>query len=298
VAASLNALAQLAIEQSRFDEAQRLLERADALVADELPETSPQRMSIRHNLSAVYARRGLWDRAEPMQREILEQRRAIYGPDSDITARSLESLAVTLANLGRHRESAEAFAEALAIFERTLDPNHWRIANESRNVGQLLALQGRYEEGLPYLDRSIEIGESGDGEPGAMAYQRGQRALIWLGMGQLERAREELAWVAEQIADPDRGNSPAYQADSQVWLGMAELRAGHPEPAQECFELALAIRFRVLGVQHPKYAEAACGVGITSTEPIDPALAEMARRYRAWGLAHPLMLELIEEHTN
>jgi hypothetical protein len=130
-----------------------------------------------------------------------------------------------------------------------------------------------------------------------MVYQRGQRAMIWLGLGRVGPAREELRWVAQQFADPANATSPDYQADSQLWLGVAELRAGDPERARECFERARELRFQLLGPEHPKYAEAACGVGITADEPLDPPLDVMIERYRAWGLAHPLMLELIEEHA-
>ena len=48
-------------------------------------------MVVRHNLASVYARRGSWDLAEPIQRRSWRAA-PCYGEDSDLTARTLESL--------------------------------------------------------------------------------------------------------------------------------------------------------------------------------------------------------------
>ena len=288
-AAVLNARGALELQSSRFDEAVALLGEADRILAS-LAVTGSERIPVRHNLSGAHARQGRWDLAEPMQREIVETRRRLNGEDSDLTANALENWAVTLANLGRHRESGEAFARVLAIFERTLDPGHWRIANTSRNVGQLLALQERYEEALPYLDRSIEINRAVRKGTDGSAYQRGQRAMIRLGLGQVEHARAELAEVAAELADSEKGYSPSYAADGQIWLGIAELRAGRAGEARSCFRRALEIRSTVLKGDHPKLAEARLGLAVSGEAPPETADLEL---YRAWGLSHPLMRELL-----
>ena len=294
-AAVLSARGAVEIESSRFDEAVALLGEADRILAP-LPVTRSERISVRQNLSSAYARQGRWDLAEPMQREMVESRRQLNGEDSDLTARALESWAVTLANQGRHRESGEAFSLVLAIFERTLDPGHWRIANTARNVGQLLALQGRYEEALPHLERSLEINRGRRDGTDRRTYQRGQRAMIWLGLGQVERARNELAEVAAKLSDSEQGFSPSYAADGQIWLGIAELRAGRVSEARSCFRRALEIRSTLLQGDHPKLAEARLGLAVSEISPPGMDFQADLELYRAWGLSHPLMLELLHTH--
>jgi hypothetical protein len=114
--------------------------------------------------------------------------------------------------------------------------------------------------------------------------------MIRLGLGQVERARTELAEVAAQLADRGRGFSPSYAADGQIWLGIAELRAGRAEAARSCFERALEIRSTVLEGDHPKLAEARLGLSASRASLSNNDDLEL---YRAWGLAHPLLLELL-----
>jgi tetratricopeptide (TPR) repeat protein len=292
-AAVLNARGAMELESSRFDEAVELFAEADRILAG-IPAARSERITVRQNLSAAYVRQGRWDLAEPMQREMVELRRRLNGEDSDVTARALENWAVTLANQGRHRESGEVFAQVLAIFERTLDPRHWRIANTARNVGQLLALQGRYEEALPYLERSLQINRDLEVGTDRVVYQRGQRAMIVLGLGQVQRARAELAEVAAKLADPAQGASPSYAADGQIWLGIADLRAGRTADARASFRRALEIRSTVLEDDHPKIAEARLGLALSGDPPAGMDFQADLERYRAWGLSHPLMLELLQ----
>jgi serine/threonine-protein kinase len=296
-AGGLNALAQLELRQANYDAARSLLEEAERILATRLPETSAPRLTVRHNLSGVYARLGELELAASMQQELVAARREIYGDDSEYTARALEGYAVTLASLGRHREAGAAFAEALSIFEGVLGPEHWRLANSARNVGQLLALQGRYREALPYLERSIQIIEKTPGPTQRPVYLQGQRAMVLLGLGEVERALRELSEVAEQLADPENEFSPDYAADGQIWLGIAQLRAGDLDAARPLFARALEIRSEILPEQHPKLAEAQCGLFLCrSSQPNDEELESIAR-YRAWGLAHPLLLETLATNS-
>lgn len=284
-AAALNALANVEMQRSDYAIARTRLEEADSLLARSLPPGAGTRIAVRHNLAAVYTQLGLWERAEPVQRNLLASRRRTFGDSSDLTANELESHAVTLAHLGRHREAGEEFAEALSIFEATLAPDHWRVANGARNVGQLLSLQARYEEALPWLDRAIAITIAG-GSPAL--YLRGQRALVWLGSGRTDEAQRELQEVLLGLEASQ--SRPDYIADARVWLGIAWLGSGDPDRAETGFALALRQREQVHGVAHPKVAEAASGLALARGE-LDRAAFEA---YRAWGLAHPLLLDRIE----
>ena len=279
----LSALASLDLGEADYPSARARLEEADALLARSLLVTTAPRTTVRHNLASVYARLGQWEAAEAMQREVVNVQREVSGPDSDLTAGAIEGHAVMLANLGRHAEAAARFAAALAIYERTLAAGHWRIANCERNVGQLLALGGRFAEALPHLERAVALNTAAGRDA---VYQQGQLALVRLGLGETGRALSELAEVAAQLDDPAGGYSPNYRADGQVWLGLARLEAGSTAAAAACFARALELREDLLGADHPATAEASCGLAVAESRPAGAAAA----RYRAWGLAHPLLL--------
>ncbi len=293
-AAALHALGVWEIESAHLDKARVHLEEADRILATRLPASSPERMTIRHNIAAVVSRRGRWDLAEPMQRDLVAHRRQWYGEDSDIVARALEAHGVTLANLGRHGEAAEAFAAALAIFERTLDPGHWRIANGCRNVGQLLALQGDDAGALPHLERAIALRRRLGAGAKDTAYLRGQRAMIWLGLGRQSQARAALDSVAAELDRPDAEFSPSHRADAQIWSGIAALRAGDRAAAGPRFERARELRSSILAPGHPKSAEARLGLALSQDSGLGADSWPDVELYRGWGLAHPLMLELLE----
>jgi tetratricopeptide (TPR) repeat protein len=293
-AAVLNARGTLEVEASHVAVAAEFFASSDEILSS-LPPTSPERMTLRHNLAATYTRLGQWDRAEPVQRELVELRQQIHGENSDITASARENWAVTLTHQRRYREAEEAFTRALATFESTLDPQHWRISNAVRNVGQILALQGRYAEALPHLDRAIDIRRSFAIDEG-FEHLRAQRAMVWLGLGQVDRAHAELTEVVAALTQPGAGFHPAYAADASIWLAVAELRRGRTEDARAHFEHASQLRADLYDDDHPRRAEARLGLTLTGAAVPGVDLEADRRRYRSWGLSHPLLLELLDEY--
>ena len=96
------------------------------------------------------------------------------------------------------------------------------------------------------------------------------------------------------LADSEQGFSPSYAADGQIWLGIAEVRAGRAGEARSCFRRALEIRSTVLQGDHPKLAEARLGLAVSGMPPPEMDFQADLELYRAWGLSHPLMLELLQ----
>ena len=290
-ASALNALAGIEIRAAELGRARSLLEEADALLARSLPEWAGPRISVRHNLSSVYARLGLWEQAEVLQRRLVDLRRRVSGPSSDRLAVALEAHGVSLANLGRHDESAARFAAALEIFEESLDPGHWRIANSLRNVGRLLDLGGRHADALGHFDRAVRITESAGRRT---AHLRGQRALALWSLGRYAQARAEFEDVVREIEAASGEYGRAALSDALFWLGMAQTGAGDREAAMDALRRALTSRRALHGDGHPRTDEALCALALAEEAVGTESLSTALERYRGWGLADPRLLAMIE----
>jgi tetratricopeptide (TPR) repeat protein len=271
---------------SLFEQSLEILERRS-----DVPEGNL--LIVRHNLASAVSRSGDSHRALPLQRDVLEARRRLYGDSTAVVASSWEALGVTLAQLGHYEESTGAFAAALGIFEHNLDPSHWRIANGLRNVAEIRSLQGRPLESLGFMDRAIALAEAnGDSERG-LAGMRGQRAMILLGLGR-EGAFEELEAAAETLRRLPGYGEDAYVSDVEVWTGIALLEAGEPEGAEGHFRRGLEIREALLPPSHPALAEARVGLAVAlasrgEIRPAEPLLREAFPAYQEWGLTNALL---------
>jgi tetratricopeptide (TPR) repeat protein len=239
----------------------------------------------------VYARLGLWEQAEVLQRRLVDLRRRVSGPRSDRLAVTLEAHAVSLANLGRHDESAARFAAALAIFEESLDPGHWRIANSLRNVGRLLDLGGRPADALGHFDRAVRITEAAGRRT---AHLRGQRALALWSLGRHAQARTEFEDVVAEIEAASGEYGRAALSDALFWLGMAQIGAGDRAAAVDALRRTLTSRRALHGDGHPRTDEALCALALAEETVGTGSLSAALERYRRWGLADPRLLAMLE----
>ena len=296
IASSLNALGRVALDREDYESARAYFEESASILAQTASETSASRLAVDHNLSAVYARLGDYAHAETVQRRVLRTRLRIYGGGLPV-AGGWESLGVTLANLGRLEEAGDAFAQALAAFEEALAPGHWRIANALRNVAALLALQERYQEGLPYIDRAIEISTGNQSDPAQAAYMRGQRALMLLRMGDRARALTDLEQAAAAV--DAAGERAGKRADVRGWLGMGRLETGDARGAEAEFRAALSLGEQAYPAGHPRLAALRCGLAMSLVDmgmrdEANALLTVSRETYLAWGLADPWLRHQIE----
>ena len=104
-----------------------------------------------------------------------------------------------------------------------------------------------------------------------------------------------MAEVAAKPSDSEQGLSPSYAADGQIWLGIAELRsASQRGPA--CLRRALEIR-RATGESIPRPGSPGAGLAAEAFPGArdEQVFAAAVQGYRAWGLAHPLLLEALAD---
>ena len=79
------------------------------------------------------------------------------GTENPEVATSLSNLALLYDAQGRYDEAEPLYRRALAIQEKTLDPNDPFVAISLTNLGHLYRIQGRYSEAEPLYKRSLAI---------------------------------------------------------------------------------------------------------------------------------------------
>ena len=163
-------------------------------------------------------------------------------------ADALEGLTVSLAyagDLGARYQAA--VAEALAIKERILGPEHPFLIDSIINAGAADYAAGRYDSAQRSYDRALALQRRVWGEDeGALALVMSNKGMAWLYAGELEAAR---GIFEEALAIRLRVHGPTDVATASIQGNLARvlLAQGELDRAEELARAALATREAELG---------------------------------------------------
>jgi tetratricopeptide (TPR) repeat protein len=151
-------LAQVLVEQAKWDESEALL---TAAITDlEGVESDPGQLSLTLSIRAtVLARQRRFDEAIEDMRRSLEFRAMVESEPTLQTAVLYSDLGAILAQSGRLDEAAPVLQRSLEINERFLDPDHPRFATSLHNLGSINLDLGNYEVARDYLTRAVSVRE-------------------------------------------------------------------------------------------------------------------------------------------
>jgi non-specific serine/threonine protein kinase/serine/threonine-protein kinase len=110
------------------------------------------------NLANTLLQEGKLDEAESLQREALEGRRRMMGPNHPETQFAIANLANILAAQKRYIEAERLYRDALQGEIKALGDSHPEIAFAWYNLATVEAAQGKRTDALAYLDKAIEHG--------------------------------------------------------------------------------------------------------------------------------------------
>lgn len=107
---------------------------------------------------------GLWQigqyaEAEPLEREILEQRTRLLGKEHPDTLRSVDSLANVLNNKGNYSGAEVLYRQAVEVYERTLGKDHFDTLYSVSNLANALDAEGDYAGAETLYRRCLETYE-------------------------------------------------------------------------------------------------------------------------------------------
>jgi CHAT domain-containing protein/Flp pilus assembly protein TadD len=164
------------------------------------------------------------------------------------------NLAMLYRAQGRYTDAEPLFKRALAIFEKSLGPDHPNVATSLNNLASLYHLQGRYADAEPLLKRSLLIREKTLGpEQPDVATSLNDLASLYQTQGRYADA-EPL--FKRSLLIREKALGPEHRDVAQSLNNLAGLyqTQGRYANAELLFKRSLLIREKALGPEHPDVA--------------------------------------------
>jgi serine/threonine-protein kinase len=160
-----------------------------------------------------------------------------WGADSRLYGQYIQALALTQARAGQLPAARERMRAALAVIEKNYGPDAPHTGAVVDGMAFVHYLAREPEAGIPLYDRAQAVVVRTLGASAEPAFpQRMRRAALRAWGGEIERARDELAAVADEYGRVGQGS-----LTGPLWhLGMVERLAGRPEAALALQDRALA----------------------------------------------------------
>ncbi|MEJ2206091.1 MAG: serine/threonine-protein kinase [Gemmatimonadota bacterium] len=239
VATTLLGLAASSHDAGNFDEAEAIF--LNALDLGALDRPDPVAATALVNVGMVRRLQERYREAEPLLRNGLAMRLALFGPEHPGTIEAREQLGADLLALGRYAEADRLITDNLESAIRVLGEGH----ESTRSVREALATLdgdlGRFDLALARMD-SVIIAKTeahGGDHPGTV-HSLNFTGEVLLAANRPEEAegrfREALAMGARL-----GGNEGTYGALSRNGLALTALRAGRVAEADSLAALALAL---------------------------------------------------------
>jgi tetratricopeptide (TPR) repeat protein len=110
-----------------------------------------------NNLALIYQKTGAYEKAEALQRRVIDAQARTLGEEHPYTLLSMNNLSGTLINTGRFEDALPILEKLSPRAERVFAEDDPHIASIQWNYGRCLTALGRYEEAEPRLVRSEKI---------------------------------------------------------------------------------------------------------------------------------------------
>ncbi len=299
-AADYNALGMLYSSQGDAEKALEYFQQSLVFVKKALPADHPNVLTVTHNVAATYSSLGDLATAEKMERDILAAKRRILGNDSPEVGGTLEALAVTQVDQCEYADALASYLEALQIWERIPGGAPVAVASTSRNIGVVMALQGRPAEGVPYLDKAVYV-YSHNGRPRGtgLIFVEMQAAFVAYAAGRRDGVVAAVERYVAEIDSLSTNKEDAYCGDSRMFLGTLLIDQGNGADAEPVTRRAVEIWSKRLKEGSGRLALAHClhGASLVSMQRIDDGRAILREHHdelRGFGQYYPLQRSVIE----
>jgi tetratricopeptide (TPR) repeat protein len=236
--------------RAEYAEAERLSERAAAILTSALGPDHPDVAKALNNLAVMYMELGRYAEAEPLLTRALRVREIEFGNDHPNVAANLYNLGIVNMEQARYAEAESFHKRALEIRERAFEPNSDEVVWSLTGLGVLYGHQGRYAESEALLDRTLVIREGtlGPDHPDVAM------SLLHLANVHAESGRsvdaEALYLRALAIWEEVLGPNHPDVADGLKGLARVYRDWGRLVESETLLERALAIGEKTLGPNH------------------------------------------------
>jgi eukaryotic-like serine/threonine-protein kinase len=211
------------------------------------PDAQAQMMQV---MGKVYLNLGLLPRARDLERQSLDSRRRVLGPENPDTLASMDYLAQVLMDGGHFAEAANMFREELDIERRVLGPENPQTLTAMNNLAHALWRDDHYAE-AEKMDRELlplrrrVLGPENRDTLTTMSnlaldlQSQGRKA-------EAEKLDREILEIRRRVLGPDHPDT----VSSTEQLALDLTRQQRFAEAEKLDREALEIRRRVLGPEH------------------------------------------------
>jgi CHAT domain-containing protein/Tfp pilus assembly protein PilF len=254
VASAMDDLGDLYGLEGRFDDGERLLKQALALLDQSYgtkATATPNYDKIWNDLGNLYKDAGRFPEAEKALQRAIVLGRERYGEGHPNVSASMGNLATVLEAESRYAEAETLDKQALANYEKLYGSSHPLTSIGLNNLANIYVDQGRTEDAAGLQRRGVAIQEKAFG-PESPDLARGLTNLA-SSYRELGRHDEALALYerALRIMEHKFGEQAGVSALAYGAMGRALQDGGRFEEAAQNLGRALEIDQRVLGPEHP-----------------------------------------------
>ncbi len=289
----LAAAARKALDQRKYDQAEKLYRQLLAALQRLPGEDFPETATAYHNVAFCLQEQGRYAEAQPLMEKAHAVALGTLGEDHPDTARALDNLAQNLQFQGRLADAQSLFEKALKVRRAVLGEDDPNTTLSYNNLAANLGFQGRYAEAEPLLIRALAAGrrqlKPNDPE---LATLYGNLGYNLDGQGRYAEARplyeKALQISRDARGEEDHGTAVAYSNLAHN-LDMLDEAAA----AGRMYEKALAAFQKSRGEDHPQTAVAHDNLAVHLMKQKQPdaaqehAEAALAIRRRVLGDDHP-----------
>jgi serine/threonine protein kinase len=249
---TMNHLATLYIDQSRYDEAETMLVKTLEGRRRLLGEDHVQTLASMNNLAMLYSRQGRHKEEEALSLQVLENSRRIGGEENGSALIAMGSLAELYAARGRYEEAEKLFRSAIDGHTRLKGQDHPATLTNMSNLAKMYSAQGRYEEAESLCNSTLEIRRRvlGEDHPKTLTSMEALAVLYWR-QNRYEEAEPLFVKILEakqRILGKEHPNTLVTMNN----LAIQYTKQGLRDKAEDLHKQTLELRRRVLGEQHPQ----------------------------------------------
>lgn len=277
----------------RFEPAERLVRQALELRVRELGEEHPETLDSRFELAKILAVQDRSDEALALHQQVLVARRRVLGAEHLQVAASLSEISNLAQREGLFGDARQAAEQAIAIYQRSPEPEPLRLAWAHLYLGRTLSSLERSEEALASYRHAIDLLRSHvDPHHPSIPPFLSELATVYYNLGRLDeglRSYHEALEAAEASPRVHEGQTAVIRVNAAHGAIVSEQYG----EALKMADQGLPVLARVLGpdtfwigIGHYRRARALHGLG-RSGEGLQ-ALHEARRRLAAaFGEASP-----------
>lgn len=287
IAKALNSLAAAYEAAAHYKEADSLLLRAHAMLAELRGDDDEQTIETLARRGGLLVTAGRYPEAEAVNRDVLAWQRRHLPKNHPEIAQTLNNLAVSVKSQSRFKEAQPFYEEALAIQRKVLGENDPRTATTIRDLAIFHGIQGHYREAEPYFKEALTAYEAAFGRESPRTASMITAYAVLLGRTGRDSLAQQEYREALRIQERSLGRLHPETLNTLYNLSVSSSNSGEPARALPIMRRAVDGTLEAMGDAHQDYAERLGGLAMLEVRTGRIGEAEMhARRAVALDLQY------------